>query len=204
MTAARPTPRYDTCNQPKRQGEGNCTRPAGWGTDHAGVGACKLHGGSTPSHRKAAAVTSARQRLTELTARPLTPEEFRDPMRGLWEHYTEMCLAVDFLRDKVMALTEWTGDIYSLDRFGEKHATSEEARAYVRLLQETWVERRKASEACIKAGIADRMSRIEEEKFLLIANAYKRAILAADLSPQQRKSLEQSIGSELRLLATSN
>ncbi len=25
-----------------------CRRPAGWGTDHAGVGRCKLHGGATP------------------------------------------------------------------------------------------------------------------------------------------------------------
>ena len=29
-----------------------CRRPAGWGTDHAGFGSCKLHGGATPSHTK--------------------------------------------------------------------------------------------------------------------------------------------------------
>ncbi len=27
--------------------EGNCRRPAGWGTDHVGAGRCKLHGGKT-------------------------------------------------------------------------------------------------------------------------------------------------------------
>ena len=36
------------CGAPKRQGEGNCTQPAGWGTDHVGVGRCKLHGGCVP------------------------------------------------------------------------------------------------------------------------------------------------------------
>ena len=27
----------------------DCAQAAGWGTDHVGVGACKLHGGATPS-----------------------------------------------------------------------------------------------------------------------------------------------------------
>jgi hypothetical protein len=27
----------------------DCAQTAGWGTDHVGVGACKLHGGATPS-----------------------------------------------------------------------------------------------------------------------------------------------------------
>lgn len=34
------------CLRPKRQSEGVCTRPAGWGTGHLGEGACKLHGGA--------------------------------------------------------------------------------------------------------------------------------------------------------------
>jgi hypothetical protein len=39
-----------------------CSLPAGWGTDHVGVGRCKLHGGMTPNHRAA-----ARLKLAELT-----------------------------------------------------------------------------------------------------------------------------------------
>jgi hypothetical protein len=39
-----------------------CSLPAGWGTDHVGVGRCKLHGGNTPNHR-----TAARLKLAELT-----------------------------------------------------------------------------------------------------------------------------------------
>lgn len=33
------------CGAKKRQGEGTCALPAGWGTDHVGYGRCKLHGG---------------------------------------------------------------------------------------------------------------------------------------------------------------
>lgn len=44
--------RLPLCGAKKRTGEGTCTRPAGWGTDHVGTGRCKLHGGCTPRHSK--------------------------------------------------------------------------------------------------------------------------------------------------------
>lgn len=36
------------CNARKKQEEGYCKKPAGWGTDHPGLGRCRLHGGATP------------------------------------------------------------------------------------------------------------------------------------------------------------
>src|SRR3990172_7648888 len=42
----------DLCNARTKQAASSpyCTRPAGWGTDHPGVGRCKLHGGSSPKY----------------------------------------------------------------------------------------------------------------------------------------------------------
>jgi len=40
------------CEAKKRQGPGTCHKPAGWGTDHVGYGACRLHGGSTAAGRR--------------------------------------------------------------------------------------------------------------------------------------------------------
>lgn len=38
----------NTCDRKKRDGSGEpCSLPAGWGTDHVGEGACKLHGGAS-------------------------------------------------------------------------------------------------------------------------------------------------------------
>jgi hypothetical protein len=56
MTDTAEHPDHDRryCGSPKRQSEGTCRRPAGWGTPHPGIGNCKLHGGSTPSHVAAA------------------------------------------------------------------------------------------------------------------------------------------------------
>lgn len=46
------------CGAPRRassfRGEGPCSLPAGWGTDHPGFGHCKLHLGNAPSHQVAA------------------------------------------------------------------------------------------------------------------------------------------------------
>lgn len=50
------------CGGRKRDGSGStCTQRAGWGTDHVGVGSCRLHGGNTPDHRKSAGREEARQ-----------------------------------------------------------------------------------------------------------------------------------------------
>ncbi len=48
------------CGAKKKQGEGTCTQVAGWGTSSS-TGPCKLHGGSTRNHKKAAEVAIAKQ-----------------------------------------------------------------------------------------------------------------------------------------------
>lgn len=49
------------CGAKKRGSEGFCGLRAGWGTDHPGVGRCKLHGGSTGAHRRNAQLVRARR-----------------------------------------------------------------------------------------------------------------------------------------------
>lgn len=51
-----------SCGAKKRQG-GRCSMAAGWGTNHPGIGKCKLHGGSMPNHVKAAATEEYRTLL---------------------------------------------------------------------------------------------------------------------------------------------
>ena len=61
----------------RRRGDGEpCQRPAGWGTDHPGIGRCKLHGGSTPGHKQAAIIEQARRDVTAFGGRlDVTPPE---------------------------------------------------------------------------------------------------------------------------------
>jgi hypothetical protein len=44
---ANQAPLDNVCGANKKSG-GTCRRPSGWGTDHPGVGRCKLHGGASP------------------------------------------------------------------------------------------------------------------------------------------------------------
>src|SRR3954469_6467304 len=53
MEASRSYQPERCCDAPTRAG-GKCRKPAGFGTDHFGVGRCRSHGGNSPTHRRAA------------------------------------------------------------------------------------------------------------------------------------------------------
>jgi len=60
----------------KKSGE-PCQKPAGWGTDHVGVGKCKLHGGATPvKHGMYSKYTN--HRLAEMVDKLSDDEELLD------------------------------------------------------------------------------------------------------------------------------
>jgi hypothetical protein len=48
------------CNAQKKNGDGKCQLPAGYGTDHPQIGRCRYHSGNTPSGNKHAIVERAR------------------------------------------------------------------------------------------------------------------------------------------------
>ena len=94
---------YDKCGAKKRQGKGKCTRPAGWGTDHAGQGRCKLHGGSTPiKHGRYSKITrpALQERIQRFEADP-------DP--------TNLLPEVALLRALTEDLVQRFDDIYGPD-----------------------------------------------------------------------------------------
>src|SRR5262245_19792697 len=88
------------CGAKKRQSEGTCTRPAGWGTDHAGHGRCKLHGGSTRSLRLVAAQDQARAVLARLDVPPVD-----DPLTELSKLAGQLVAWKNALAERVNALT---------------------------------------------------------------------------------------------------
>jgi len=73
MTVPVPAAHRDSrfCGARKKQGEGICQRPAGWGTPHPGTGCCKLHGGSVPNAVTAALNEQAARELARLDAPPV-------------------------------------------------------------------------------------------------------------------------------------
>lgn len=65
------------CGARKRQGSGTCTQVAGWGTDHVGIGPCKLHGGKTGAHNRRAARLVLAETVAALT------EDLRPAVEGV-------------------------------------------------------------------------------------------------------------------------
>lgn len=104
MTRDRPGTGHDRCAARTRSG-GTCGRPAGWGTSHPGVGRCKLHGGSTPSHQIGAHLAVVEREAGELLARLGKPEPLGHPVEELLARGAECRARQQVLRQRVAELS---------------------------------------------------------------------------------------------------
>lgn len=90
------------CGGKKRGPEGGtCTRPAGWGSPHPGIGRCKLHGGNAPS----SVIAAERIQVAELAARYSTPRDVH-PLQGVMEQYHRLAGQIAWLEARVNATDE--------------------------------------------------------------------------------------------------
>lgn len=84
-----------------------CRRPAGWGTDHRGVGPCRIHLGSSPAHRvHGARVLADIQLRKELKAFAVPLEGPLDPQQTLLAMVREAAGNVAYLGARVRELSE--------------------------------------------------------------------------------------------------
>lgn len=189
------------CGAPKRQGEGNCRRPAGWGTDHPGFGPCKLHGGSTTAHRKHAQRVQAEQAVATFGL----PRDI-DPHRALLEEVHRAAGAVQWLQAEVagldrQAVTHGVTRTVQLPDGGRRIETEAAVNPYVRLLGE-WSDRLvRACRAAIDGGVSERLVRLEEDHGRLLVEVLRRVFDDPDLSDEQRDGLRRRAARELRVIA---
>lgn len=124
-----------------------CQRPAGWGTDHVGIGRCKLHGGATPVKTGRYSVVK-RQALQEKMQ-----QYYNDPSAG--DLRSELALLRALLQDYLDRLDEHTdytqgeiGRIYGMvdsighlvERIAKILATTALTQAELQLLQVTMID----------------------------------------------------------------
>lgn len=155
------------------RGGGSCGRPAGWGTDHVGVGTCKLHLGSTRTHARAAEVVIARQECERLGV----PIEV-DPAQSLIQSLFEREGNVAFYRELVQALGE---DVYdemsAVTPSGEAVPTGERRpHVLVELYNREMKERDQVAFGLLKAGVEERRVRMAEGQAQQIA-AFARGLM---------------------------
>lgn len=191
-------PKY--CGAKKRQPPyDECTRPAGWGTDHPGIGRCKLHGGRTPDHNKAAQAEQAR-RDVELFAGPKDIH----PATALLELVQWTAGEVDYWRARVRDLEEHdlTWGVTKVKEGGDDRGTTEEAKPAIEyaLLIEASNRLEKYSTAALKAGVDAALVRIAESQGARLFDAIEQILAALGLTPEQAARVPEVVPPILRAI----
>jgi len=197
-----PDKRY--CGGKKRQGEGTCTRPPGWGTAHAGAGRCKLHGGSAPSGRVAGATELARRAMETYGVKVDT-----NPIEALLDEVRWTAGHVAWLRERVQQ-TEQDALVWGQTEAVNKQAseypgldTTEAAKPNVWLV--LYQQERKhlvdVCKAAISAGIAERQVQLAEEQGRMLADVIRAVLGDLGLTAEQRARAEVVVPQRLRAVA---
>lgn len=157
MSGTDQTAGHDRCGADKTavRGGGTCGLPAGWGTDHPGIGRCRKHLGNTKNHQAAA----ARVRLT-LAADVMGVPVDVDPHDGLLKMLAVAYGRELWLRDEVAelerhALTRPVGG-------GEHSEPRYEPNVLIRMHDDAIDRVARIGKVCHDAGIAT--ERIELER----------------------------------------
>lgn len=166
------------CNARNRQGEQGerCKRPAGWGTTHVGIGACRTHGGSTRNHAKFAEVETARRSVDLWGGR-----KDIHPAQALLELVQWKSSEVAYWRFRVAEINEedLTWGISKVKTGGDDRGTTEEAKPHIALVMLRQAERDLAdyASASLKAGVEASLVEIAKGQASQLA-AVLRALVA--------------------------
>jgi len=177
---------YVRCSGTNRQGE-PCGRPAGWGTDHAGVGLCKHHGGSTPSGKRHA-ITLEAARQVEVWGGRLDV----NPAESLLELVQGKAAEVAYWNHRVAGLdeAERAGLLVAETTFGEgpqgpvDTVTRKVApHVFVVLLHKAQDQLASFSAAALRAGVDEALVRLATVQASAVVEFARRAIEVARERP---------------------
>lgn len=174
------------CGSRKRQGDGTCALPAGWGTDHPGTGSCKHHGGSTRNHRKAAVEAQARAELARLDVPPVD-----DPLSELARITGQVIAWKDAIAAKVNELTSLR---YENENGGEQ------LRAEVGLLERAFDRCEKFLSSMARLNIDERLAAISEQRAEVIFTVLVTALERAGIEPAKVDVVLAAVDDEFRRL----
>lgn len=162
------------CGANKTNGKGKCTQEAGWGTVHLGFGACKHHGGNTPSGIKYAARLMGESRSLQYGGPRIV-----DPHQVLLEEVYRSAGHVEWLHQKVLELTD--------DDMSEENIAGKVPAFYIRWYTDERMRLVQSAATCVKAGVAERQVRVAEEQGRIFAGAIKMILTRLGLTPEQER-----------------
>jgi hypothetical protein len=178
------------CGSQKRQSEGTCRQPAGFGTSHPGVGLCKFHGGSTPSQTRNALARSTEADARAILERLGEPEPLGDPVEELLRVGAEARAWQKIIRERLSELREFSkDDVALIDR----------ERAIVRLYTDSADRSHRVLVDLAKLGLDERMTRVREIQALRLVDAVGKVLSHPDLglTPELQRQGRAILAAEL-------
>lgn len=182
------------CGAAKRSG-GFCQRQAGWGTNHLGVGRCKNHAGSTPSHELNGVLLLARRRAAVM-GQPIDA----DPHEAILECIRIAAGEVKYASDQIQELDEAdvvgpvsTTRPLKLEKGAEDPGTyvadygPPALHIWIKVRHEAMDRLVNYSKVAIAAGIAERQVAIAESHAREFAERMRRFAVALGLEPTDPK-----------------
>lgn len=195
------------CGGKKRTGKGVCKRPAGWGTNHKGIGKCKVHGGNLPNHIKRAAVIQY-QRIMG------TPKEI-DPVSAIMWCIRITAGEVEYLSeligdDRILEVSqtkEYDSEgneiekefplLVEANNFGER-----QLHVLIRARQEAMDRLVKFSKDAISLGLAERQVRLAEQYGELLYRLVSGLMAELILTPEQQKRAPAIVRRQLAAISS--
>lgn len=170
--------------------DGTCTLPAGWGTDHLGVGRCRKHFGNAPNVVKAAREQELNAQAAAELAR-LGVASVTDPLAELGRLAGQAVAWKDRMAAKVNELAE----IRYEDAKGAEQLRSEIA------LWERALDRCAAVlTAMARLGIDERLAAIRQRTADMLERALDTALEASGLGLDERSRAREVFRSKLIIL----
>jgi len=159
-----------------------CRAFAGQGTPTPGVGVCKYHGGSTGAHRSHAVALDLKRRMVTY-GQPIEDVTAPGALMGL-------------LRASAGAVAWLQQEVAGLDSLG-----SHEAQVLVNLYDQERSMLVRVSEACVRAGIAEHLIRMETAQAEMTLRAIRDAAQDAGLNQTQVQALGIALRKRLAALS---
>lgn len=168
-----------------------CGNSAGAGTDHAGVGYCRYHGGNAPGQR-----TQAAKRMAQYEGEQIA--------LGM-EHDIDPAAALLWAVRMSAGMVEWLRQQSDKTEYGFTDRDKDAGPDKIALLRGMWIELygaerdrlAKTAKMAVDAGIAQRMVELEERQGRFVAEALGRTLQRLGLTPAQQAQAPMLLREEL-------
>lgn len=177
----------DNCGGHSSRTKKPCRNPAGFGTDHLGIGNCKHHGGNTPSGRKHAAKLAVRKRVAFLG----DLEQFADlePSEALLGVVRQTAALVYWLQERLQAWDDGTAQLHEgttegvfVDEYGMRRADVTYAYSEERM------NLARTAKLAIDAGVEERRVAIAEQVGTTLVQVIRAVLSQVGVDPDSEQT----------------